>query len=202
MKKTPAFNIPYLDGSEKAYQIIDASKQQAEAVDNALRNHGINPPNLDAISVASRLSAVEAAAESNRTLPLVHASRSTAPAATNSQWVDMNWERFTTSGAGLAYTNGSNRIVVQKRAIYLLVYSGEVRGETLALQIKDKNGANVTSAESSATGSAYASVQLLFVAALNPGDELRTTYRCSGTTKTLSDVNTFFSVIGLRDLSA
>lgn len=202
MKLTPIYQIPYLDGSEKAFQIIDASRDQALAVESALSEHGVNPPNLDAARLASRLTALESTATSTRQLPLVHAKRVTEPRSNNGQWEPLTWQAFTNTGTGIAYANNSANITVQKRGIYLLIFSAEVRGETLAIQITDASGANITSGEQQASGSVYARVQLLFVVQANPGDVLQTRYRCSGTSASLTTINTFFSVIGLRDLSA
>ena len=182
MKFTPVYRIPYLDGTEKVHQIIDASRGQAEAVERALGEAHMPPPNLDAAAIAARLSALEAATLATSNLPLVRASRSaTITPPTAGTFHPLPWQSAVIYGQGVQHTPGTHTFRFQ-----------------LALALQDKAGSEITATGLDSTGG-WVTVLLTWVLKVAPGDEIRTMFRVKGSTRiAVQPANTYVSIIGVR----
>lgn len=200
MKFTPVYRIPYLDGTEKVHQIIDASRGQAEAVERALGDAHMPPPNLDAAAIAARLSALEAATLATSNLPLVRASRSaTITPPTAGTFHPLPWQSAVIEGQGVQHTPGTHTFRFQTHGYFQINYQGVLGGnDQLALALQDKAGSEITATGLDSTGG-WVTVLLTWVLKVAPGDEIRTMFRVKGSTRiAVQPANTYVSIIGVR----
>lgn len=59
MKKTPIYQIPYLQGSDPLRLIGDIDEEQATAIENALRERGVTPTSSELLDLVARLNTLD-----------------------------------------------------------------------------------------------------------------------------------------------
>lgn len=199
MRKTPVYAIPYLDGSEKAWEIINASKATAEGVEAALQSAGARPADTDLETISARLNALEQVVSAQSVLPLMQLTRTDNYTATTPRSYEaLPWQSALEIGQGLQWVPGTNRVRVLARLYLQVIFqiqNGARDEDRIAMRIIDASG-NPYIASQAALPSQATNI-IAYTIKVAPGDEILTEWRAQNSVS-LNSVNTFVSLLGLR----
>lgn len=199
MKQTPIYGLPYLDGSEKVHQIIDASQGQAEAVEQALSAANMPPPNVDAQTVSARLNTLEERAGLTDALPLVRANRDNRfnSETTANTYEPLPWETALMVGQGVQHTPGTNVFRFQLRAFVTLTFQVQATANSdVAMRIVSQTGGAIIASRGVMSDSS--TQYIAYPLQVAPGDEVSTEVRITTKSTGLNPNNTYFAIVGIR----